>query len=182
MKRVVYSMLLLIMAFACAEFEETNLSKITVEAPDVLYVEFDDEETRTYVEQERYMRWNAGDEISFFPVTCNVRYRFAGETGATEGSFDKVTTAAVSGSALANCYGVYPYRQSTTITSSGVITYDMPAEQLYAQNSFGVGANTMVAVTSGKEDNTLNFKNVCGYLKLKLYGDNVTVKSIVLEG
>ena len=175
-------MLLLIMAFACAEFEETNLSKITVDAPDVLYVEFDDEETRTYVEQERYMRWNAGDEISFFPVTCNVRYRFAGETGATEGSFDKVTTAAVSGSALANCYGVYPYRQSTSITSSGVISYELPAEQLYAENSFGVGANTMVAVTSNETDNTLRFKNLCGYLKLKLYGDNIAVKSIAIEG
>ena len=175
-------MLLLIMAFACAEFEETNLSKITVDAPDVLYVEFDDDETRTYVEQERYMRWNAGDEVSFFPVTYNVRYRFAGETGATEGSFDKVTTATVSGSALANCYGVYPYRQSTSINSSGVISYELPAEQLYAENSFGVGANTMVAVTSNKTDNTLRFKNLCGYLKLKLYGENIEVKSIVIEG
>ena len=175
-------MLLLIMAFACAEFEETNLSKITVDAPDVLYVEFDDDETRTYVEQERYMCWNAGDEVSFFPVTYNVRYRFAGETGATEGSFDKVTTATVSGSALANCYGVYPYRQSTSINSSGVISYELPAEQLYAENSFGVGANTMVAVTSNKTDNTLRFKNLCGYLKLKLYGENIAVKSIVIEG
>ena len=175
---------MLVMAFACAEFEEQNqnMAAVSVDAPDVIYAEFDDEDTRTYLEEERYLRWTAGDEISFFPVTSNVRYRFMGESGSVNGSFEKMTTGSVVGNPLANCYGVYPYRQSTTITSSGVITYDMPAEQLYAQNSFGVGANTMVAVTSGKEDNTLNFTNVCGYLKLKLYGDNVTVKSIVLEG
>ena len=175
-------MLMLVMAFACAEFDESNLSKITVDAPDVLYVQFDDEETRTYAEQEKYLRWTAGDEISFFPVTSNVRYRFAGETGAVKGSFEKVTTTAVSGSVLANCYGVYPYRQNTSINSSGAISFELPAEQPYAENSFGVGANTMVAVTSSKTDNSLSFKNVGGYLKLKLYGDDITVKSIAIEG
>ena len=175
-------MLMLVMAFACAEFDESNLSKMTIDAPDVLYVEFDDEQTRTYAEQEKYLRWTSGDELSFFPVTSNVRYRFAGETGAAKGSFDKVTTTAVSGSVLANCYGVYPYRQNTSINTSGAISFELPAEQLYAENSFGVGANTMVAVTSSKTDNSLSFKNVGGYLKLKLYGDGITVKSIAIEG
>ena len=182
MKRVVCSMLMLIMAFACAEFTEPNLSKVTVDAPDMLYAEFDEDQTRTYVENERYLRWTAGDEISFFPVTSNVRYRFTGETGSSGGSFEKITTGVVSGDVLQNCYAVYPYLQSTTMTASGVINFEMPAEQLYAENSFGLGANTMVAVTSSASDNTLRFKNVCGYLKLKLYGEDVAVKSVVIKG
>ena len=182
MRRIIYSMLMLVMALACAEFDEQSIVKVAADAPDMVYAAFDDEETRVYVESDKYLRWTAGDEISFFPVTNNVRYRYAGETGAKGGSFDKMTTGAVSGNALNNCYGVYPYRSATTITSAGVISFDMPAEQLYAENSFGLGANTMVAVTSSKTDNELRFKNVCGYLKLKLYGEDVVVKSVKIEG
>lgn len=173
---------MLIVAVACTEYDEPTISKIIVDAPDMLYVAFEEEETRTYVENERYQCWNSNDEISFFPVTYNVRYRFTGETGAKDGAFEKITTEAVTGSALNNCYGVYPYRQTTTISSSGIINFEMPAEQHYAKNSFGVGANSMVAVTSDKNANTLHFKNLCGYLKLKFYGDDVTVKSIELKG
>ena len=173
---------MLIVAVACAEYDEPTISKITVAAPDMLYVAFEEEETRTYVENERYQCWNSNDEISFFPVTYNVRYRFTGETGAKDGAFEKITTEAVTGSALNNCYGVYPYSQTTTISSSGIINFEMPTEQHYAKNSFGVGANSMVAVTSDKNANTLHFKNLCGYLKLKFYGDDVTVKSIELKG
>ena len=182
MKRLICSMLMLVLAFACAEFEEPNSANIAVDAPDVVYAEFDDQETRIYIEDEKYMCWTAGDEISFFPATSNVRYRFTGETGAKGGSFEKLTTGTVTGTTLANCYGVYPYRQSTSINTAGVIQFDMPAEQLYALNSVGLGANTMVAVTSSSSDNTLRFKNLCGYLKLKLYGEGVAVKSVSIEG
>ena len=175
-------MLLMLVAMACAKFEEPANSKITVDAPDTLYAEFDDEDTRTYLEQEKYLRWTAGDEISYFLVTSNVRYRFKGETGANSGSFEKITSGTTSGSALANCYAVYPYAEDTSINSDGVISFTLPAIQYYQENSFGLGANTMVAVTANAEDKILRFKNACGYLKLKLYADNATVKSIELKG
>ena len=175
-------MLLMLVAMACAKFEEPTNSKITIDAPDTLYAEFDDEDTRTYLEQEKYLRWTAGDEISFFPVTSNVRYRFEGETGANNGSFDKITEGEVLGSALSNCYAVYPYAEDTSINSDGVISFTLPTVQYYQPNSFGLGANTMVAVTANAYDNILRFKNACGYLKLKLYADDATVKSIELKG
>ena len=182
MRRIVCYMLLMLVAMACAKFEEPTNSKITVDAPDTLYAEFDDVDTRTYLEQEKYLRWTAGDEISFFPVTSNVRYRFKGETGANSGSFDKITSGEVSGDALANCYAVYPYAEDTSINSDGVISFMLPTVQYYQPNSFGLGANTMVAVTANANDNILRFKNACGYLKLKLYADDATVKSIELKG
>ena len=175
-------MLLMLVAMACAKFEEPANSKITVDAPDTLYAEFDDEDTRTYLEQEKYLRWTAGDEISYFLDTSNVRYRFKGETGANSGSFEKITSGATSGDALANCYAVYPYAEGTTISSDGVISFTLPAIQYYQENSFGLGANTMVAVTANASDIILRFKNACGYLKLKLYADDATVKSIELKG
>ena len=50
------------------------------------------------------------------------------------------------------------------------------------EKSFGLGANTMVAATQNTDDTFLAFKNVGGYLKLSLYGTDVTVKSITLKG
>jgi hypothetical protein len=63
-----------------------------------------------------------------------------------------------------------------------VITTILPSEQHYANNSFGLGDNTMLAVTQDTHDTFLNFKNVGGCLKLQLYGNDVTVKSITLKG
>ena len=56
------------------------------------------------------------------------------------------------------------------IAEDGTISITLPAVQKYASKSFGVGANMMVAVTKDKDDYFLPFKNLCGYLKLKLYG------------
>ena len=59
----------------------------------------------------------------------------------------------------------------------------LPAVQTYAENSFGRGANTMLAVTENVEDTFLAFKNACGYLKLKFYNtEGTTIKNIVVKG
>lgn len=76
---------------------------------------------------------------------------------------------------------MYPYSTSTKIDYEGNITLNLPKVQDYAPNSFGLNANTMVAVTGGTDDYFLPFKNVCGYLGLKLYG-NHTIKQISLTG
>lgn len=76
---------------------------------------------------------------------------------------------------------MYPYSASTKIDYEGNITLNLPKVQDYAPNSFGLNANTMVAVTDGTDDYFLPFKNVCGYLGLKLYG-NHTIKQISLTG
>lgn len=144
---------------------------------------FEDNETRTYVEDDVLLRWTAGDQISLFDGnTLNRQYKFDGETGDNSGTFSIVDAPYGSGNDLTANYAVYPYASGVKISESGVITAALPAEQTYAENSFGQGANTMVAVTKDKADTFLKFKNVCGYLKLQLYGDEVTVKSITLTG
>ena len=59
------------------------------------------------------------------------------------------------------------------------MTITWPSTQTYKTNSFGIGANVMVSVI---DNNQLRFRNVGGYLELKLYGENVTVSSITLRG
>lgn len=146
-------------------------------------------DSRTYVEDNRYLRWNAGDEITVFAGNSyNSHWQFAGEDGTNSGKFNEVDESGfVTGTPLdltAN-YAIYPYDENITITEAGVVSLTLPAVQAYNHtyaNSFGAGANTMMAVTKNTFDNFLSFKNLCGYLKLKFYGENVTVKSVTVKG
>lgn len=168
------------MASSCNEDElvknpTTNSLKFTAS--------FEQSESRTYVEMGNLLRWTAEDQVSLFVAnTLNQQYQFEGKTGANSGYFNKIGNSFGTGSDL-NChYAVYPYASDIEITDNGVITATLPFKQSYAENSFGLGANTMVAVTQDKEDTFLKFKNVGGYLKLQLFGDDVTVKNITLTG
>ena len=146
-------------------------------------------DTRTYAEDNKHICWNVGDEITIFNGNSyNSHWQFAGEDGANSGKFNEIEESGfVTGTPLdltAN-YAIYPYDENITITEAGVVALTLPAVQEYNHtyaNSFGVGANTMMAVTKNTSDNFLAFKNLCGYLKLKFYGDDVTVKSVAIKG
>lgn len=164
-------------------YEELPNNEIVQSEGRIFTASLEQDETRTYVEEGNLLRWNAGDQISLFDGnTLNRQYKFDGETGDNSGTFSIVNAPYGSGNDLNANYAVYPYASDIKITETGVITANLPAEQSYAENSFGLGANTMVAVTKDVDDTFLKFRNVGGYLKLQLYGDNVTVKSITLTG
>ena len=144
---------------------------------------FEQNESRTYLEDGKYSYWTEDDRISLFDgSTLNQQYIFSGETGDDSGTFFTLSKPEGTGAALNTNYAVYPYSEDVKMSSKGVITVSLPSEQHYAENSYGLGDNTMVAVTENTDDTFLNFKNVGGYVKLQLYGDDVTVKSITLTG
>ena len=152
--------------------------------PLIFTASFEDKNSRTYLNEDEHLCWTANDLISIFAAnTYNQKYEFQGKTGANSGDFEAVTSNSYqTGNDLSRHYAIYPYNSSSTITENGVITATLPAEQSYAVKSFGLGANTMVAATADKNDNFLKFKNVGGYLELNLYGNDVTIKSITLQG
>ena len=136
--------------------------------------------TKVYANEDLLLRWTADDRVSIFnKVTYNQEYKFTGETGDNGGTFSKVGDEFATGNAISHIVSVYPYEKSTKISENETLSLELPAEQLYAENTFGLGANTMVSVTS---DNLLQYKNVGGYLVLRLYGENVSVSSITLKG
>ena len=183
MKRLTYLFLAIsILICSCSTFDEP-LNEVNISLGD-LYAGFD-EDTRTYVKNDKYLRWNEGDCLTaFYGNTLNRQYKFNGATGDNSGSFSYVSSGDLeTGNALSRIYAVYPYNETTTITDGGQISLTLPAVQTYAENSFGRGANTMLAVTRNVEGTFLAFKNACGYLKLKLYNaDGATIKSIVVKG
>ena len=141
--------------------------------------------SKTYVEDSKYLRWHENDRLTvFFANTLNRQYTFNGSTGDNNGTFSYVPDGILgTGNSIANIVAVYPYNSSIGISDvTGRLSLTLPQNQTYAENSFGKGAGVMVAKTAGPEDTYLSFKNVCGYLVLKLYGAGTKVKSIALKG
>lgn len=139
-------------------------------------------DTRTFVENNTTLCWHADDRFSIFlGNTVNVEYRFDGEDGDVRGTASAIGSSSNTGDAIDGVYALYPYSVDAELLTSGVIKSSLPAVQSYALNSFGRGANTMVAVTESADDNSLSFRNVGGFLKLKIYGD-ATIKRIELSG
>lgn len=136
-------------------------------------------DTKVFSDDQLHILWNADDRISIFnKTTDNQEYIFSGADGDNSGQFKKVS-GSTDGAYLSKVYALYPYDKSTAITSFGVISFTIPAEQIYEENTFGRGANCMVSRFDG---NLLKFKNIGGYLSFRLYGDDVSVSSISLRG
>lgn len=125
--------------------------------------------TRVYANEDLLLRWTADDRVSIFNKnTYNQQYKFTGATGDNSGGFDKLEGPEfVTGNAISHVVSVYPYDAATRISESETISLTLPAEQPYAENTFGLGASTMVSVSS---DNFLQYKNVGGFLRVTLFG------------
>ena len=138
-------------------------------------------ESKAYVDKNRQVLWNADDRVSIFAKQdVNQEYHFTGADGANTGEFTKVSQeAAGTGNTLPYNYAIYPYSSGTAISTEGVLSVVLPAEQTYKADSFGPGANMMVAVS---EDNQLHFKNVGTYVSINLYGSGVAVQRITFRG
>lgn len=178
-----YFIALCILLFAgCTKADVESVSQQKINSQK-FHAEFAEENTRTFVDEKVRLLWTEGDLLTIFTSTLNRKYQFDGETGDNSGTFSEIATSQFgTGNSISANYAVYPYSSSNKINNDEVITLSLPATQQYAENSFGQDANTMVAVTSGPNDYFLPFKNVGGFLRLRLYGEGVTVKSIELKG
>ena len=180
--RILPFSILLVLIASCVMDQQEIIDTLTINQ--VLHATIEnsgDSGTRVFVDERLRVLWNADDRISAFnKTTYNREYCFEGQDGDNSGAFKIVTgDNFVTSNPLDYVYAVYPYNEETKISNDGEITVYLPAEQRYRENSFGLGTNTMVAVSQGDE---LTFKNLCGYFSIKLYGDNVSVSSISLKG
>lgn len=140
-----------------------------------------DEISRVYMDENLSLHYNEADEISLFSTTDNCKYVFSGKDGDTKGEFTPAATQNTTGTSLGRTYALYPYNQSATITTDGVMSSTLISEQGYVVNSVGKGSNMMVAVTASDTDSHLSFRNLCSYLCIKMYGKGVTLKSLTLK-
>ena len=182
MKRIALYIGLAVMLVASCSTQEADF--IVAQQDDVIfYASFEQpsEVTRVYANENLFLRWTADDRVSIFNKnTYNQQYKFLGETGDNAGGFKKVDAAEfMTGNPISNVVSVYPYQETTKISEDETLNLSLPAEQHYAENTFGLGANTLVSVST---DNFLQYKNICGYLRISLYGEGVSISSITLQG
>lgn len=184
------------MAVSCEvdELPAPEGERIADMMPDVVYATIDDQsgnaDTRTFADEKLRVLWNADDRITLYnDYTYGFEYKFSGVEGASSGKFEKIPVSddlVVVGEHLNNMvYSVYPHRTDTEINPDGIISVTLPAEQAFQKSSsFGKDANVMVSKAEKVEGEgiQLRFKNVGGYLSFKLYGDDVTVSSVILKG
>lgn len=171
-------------AFVGCSQDDVVTPNAPIEKP-TYYASFADAEgeSRTYLDENLMLLWHNDDRISLFATTYNEEYAFADATGSNSGAFNAVDKDSyVTGNTISTTYAVYPYNAANAISNSEILTIHFPAEQSYAEDSFGRGANTMVAAAQSSSSKLLPFRNAGGYMMLKLYGENKTVKSIELKG
>ena len=140
-------------------------------------------DSRTYVDAQKKLHWTKGDLITIFHGLLEpLKFGFRGETGATSGTYYNVDGIFYAPDQSApNNVAIYPYSADHQLNdSSRAVTLSMPAVQTYAEDSFSLNVNTMVAVTSNVNDLALYFKNVGTYLNVRLWGNHQTVKSITI--
>ena len=174
MKKVLFAAVALLFA-ACT----TDTTKdIAIEAPEILTVSFE-EDSRVQLNEEQKTVWTAGDCVSvFYRSDAHDKYEFQGETGDTDGTLKRVKRGTPS-IGLDKVVAVYPYNDEYLIElQTGNIQAFLPDTQHYQKDSFGIGSSIMI---SSSRSDRLHLKNVCGWLKLQLIGEDV-VKLIKLKG
>ena len=136
--------------------------------------------TRTFVGEGLKVCWHAEDNISLFnKSTFPETYVFKGAEGDLSGKFEKGSSSGLGGLGTAVPYVYAAYPAGASINAGGVITTTFPVAQAYAPNSFAKDVNPMVAVS---EDDVLYFRNVGGYLHVKLYGAAASLNYLEISG
>lgn len=126
-------------------------------------------QTRTMLEGNTIM-WCPGDSIGLFTTNIqNALFKNILEENATDGIFYgqvHIPPTDLWG------YTYYPYNSETYFSADTTLHLTLPETQQFVSNtSFGPGANP--AVSFGDLRELLNFRNLCGIVKVQLYGDMV---------
>lgn len=187
MKNKIYIIMLLalsVMTGCNREISDYPAGNVPPQGEDILPARIEcpsESGTKSYVSADLRVLWDESDAAAVFKyITLGQKYVYSGEAGTNDGSFTKSSSSSGSGSPLDYVYAVYPYSSGISMSGEGTIAnVQIPRIQSYREQSFAKDANVSV---SSSESSELYFKNLCGYLRLRLYGDDVTVAKITLEG
>ena len=156
-----------IVSFASCSSEDNNTTIENESATKVMTFtatqEGDEQSTRAAIStsDSKVINWESDDKISIFDGTKNNRFTLK------EGAGTKSATFQGNAATAAKYTAVYPYQSEASYdTSNGNVTgITLKATQNATDNSFDKEAALMIAEDG--DGNTLNFKNVVGYVKVK---------------
>ena len=151
---------------------ETNDTEVVISAT------IDESATRTHLSEsdngKRHVLWDASDNVAVF-YGYDKPSKFTVKSGENTTYAQFSTRKIEKGNAIDHYVGLYPYDADATITyateynyTTYTVTTTFPAEQSYQENSYGVGAAPMMAVSTS--NSSLSFKNMCTSVKINLKG------------
>ena len=138
-------------------------------------VESHEGDSKTHLD-DKSVKWDSNDEILVQSSTCTAGKRFALvqiEEGG-EAGFNPAETLP-EGFYSPNYTAGYP---ASDFSFDESINIELPSTQTYVENSFGNGANPMIAQSATTE---LRFKNICGLLRLSFTGTDKVKRIVVLS-
>ena len=167
MKKYIQSMMAFaaIVSFASCSSEDNNSTIENESAVKVMTFtatqEGDSQSTRAAISStdSKVINWQEGDQISIFDGKTNNQFTLKNGAGTKSATFQGVAASAETYTA------VYPYQSEATLSGTSVEKVTLKATQNATANSFDKEAALMIA--EGGDGNTLNFKNVVGYVKVK---------------
>lgn len=125
--------------------------------------------TRTSVDANFNVHWNKSDKIGVTSKTAtNAPFTLVGEGGSASAQFTGTLTDAP-------VYAYYPYSENDASISGKALTMTLPSAYDYTADSNG----PMVASYA---NGSLNFKHLCGLLKVTLNNIPASATKFVLEG
>lgn len=131
-------------------------------------------ETRAHLNENYHVVFDEEDKIAVFEHnTAKREYTYSINESKFSGD-PSTEEEPIEGEPIEGIYALYPSSAAGSYNSG-----TLPAEQAYCANSFFNGSQIMYAQTENIEDG-FNLKNMCGYIRLHLYGENVSVKEITL--
>lgn len=136
------------------------------------------QETKVGIDEGFIMHWHEADMISVFQGSANERYVFNGKDGDISGTFTKDDTTP-SPETPDGVISIYPYDKDNRLSGEGKVIVTLPSVQEHSPSSFDPKSNLMAA-SCGSDDEILRFRNACGYLMLRIYGED-KVSSITLR-
>ncbi|MBO5655585.1 MAG: leucine-rich repeat protein, partial [Rikenellaceae bacterium] len=180
MKRLLIFVCALFGFMACTQNPIEEQSAILTDAPETIRVGFEDDQTRIQLNEAQKTVWTEGDLVSVFYFSdANQEWQYQGETGARVGNLKRINAGEPTAKTTYNVVA-YPYNDNYFLnTRTGALHATLPATQHYLKDSYGVGANLMVAQS---EFTQFSLKSVCGWLKLQLTGNGEVVTGIKFRG
>lgn len=181
MKKIFYLLALTAGLFACQKEEMITTQPIL---KDSYHATIESHSSaRSYMGSDFQFYWHNGDPITICTPAGPETYEYVGATGTTDGDFiptyDSDTTTYTSVVAVYPQYLLYDNETTPEMFADGSAIIYFSADNGYIEEGELIGRedNPMVAVTSGGS-RSLSFQNICGYLMLQLYGDNIEVASV----
>ena len=190
MRKLYYYMTVALLLFAagCQHEEITSFEQ----DDDVLEVyasieDIEDAKTRTYLSGSE-VYWSSGDQIAvFYKNTLRKRFDVTPESIDSKNAtflMDEGYVQMGSNVKVSHNVAYYPFCDVTCAPDGSSYTLSnliLPSIQSYVEESVGLGAFPMVAVTENTDDVDFRFKNICGVMQFQLKGSGF-VRSVSVKG